>query len=53
MSETSAMATVGGGLDIPIGERLGAFVEGRYQTNFTEGDSMNFGSFRAGIRINR
>ena len=53
VSETVGMAAVGAGLDIPFGERLGAFVEGRYQSNFTEGDSMDFSSFHAGIRINR
>lgn len=53
ISETVAMATVGAGLDIPFGERLGAFVEGRYQSNFTEGDTTDFSSIRAGIRIKR
>lgn len=52
-SETVAMATVAGGVDIPISDRYGAFVEGRYQTNFTEGDSLDFSGFRAGLRISR
>jgi len=53
LSETAAMATAGLGLDMPINERFGAFVEGRYQTNLTEGDATDFSSFHAGIRINR
>lgn len=53
MSETAVMATAGLGLDMPIGERFGAFIEGRYQTNLTKGDATDFGSVRAGIRISR
>lgn len=53
MSETAVVATVGLGLDMPLGNRLGAFVEGRYQTNMTDDDTTDFGSFRAGIRISR
>ena len=52
-SETVAMASVSAGLDIPIGRRFGTFVEGRYQSNFTDGDSTDSGSLRTGIRVNR
>jgi len=52
-SETAAIATAGLGLDMPIGERVGAFVEGRYQKTLTEGDSTDFGSLRVGVRVKR
>jgi opacity protein-like surface antigen len=50
-SETVAIATVGGGLDIPLGRRLAIFVEGRFQWNFTSYDTRDFVSLRAGARI--
>jgi opacity protein-like surface antigen len=53
MSETAATATLAGGVDIPLKGRYGAFIEGRYQANFTEGDSLDFGSVRTGVRIRR
>ena len=50
-SETKAMATVGGGVDIPIGERAAVFVEGRYQFVFMSDERMEFVGIRGGIRI--
>jgi hypothetical protein len=50
-SETKLMATFGGGVDIPISERIGAFVEARYQINFTSEESTNFAVFRGGVKI--
>lgn len=50
-SETKMMALFGGGVDIPIGERVGLFVEVRYQFNFTEDDRTDFASFHGGVKI--
>jgi opacity protein-like surface antigen len=50
-SETALMATVGGGVDIPISERLGVFVEARYQFNFTSEELTNFAGVRGGVKI--
>jgi opacity protein-like surface antigen len=50
-SETKPMATVGGGVDIPIGERAAVFAEGRYQWVFTSDESMGFVTIRGGVRI--
>lgn len=49
-SDTKGMATAGGGVDISISERVGVFVEGRYQFVFTD-ERTDFASFRGGVRI--
>ena len=50
-SETKLMATIGGGVDIPINERIGVFVEARYQFNFTSEELTNFAGVRGGVKI--
>lgn len=50
-SETKPMATVGGGVDIPIGERAAVFAEGRYQFVFMPDERLEFISIRGGVRI--
>jgi opacity protein-like surface antigen len=50
-SETKPMATLGGGVDIPIGERAAVFAEGRYQWVFTSDESMGFVTIRGGVRV--
>jgi opacity protein-like surface antigen len=50
-SETKAMATVGGGVDIPIGGRIAVFVEGRYHLVFTSEERTDFAGFRGGVRL--
>jgi opacity protein-like surface antigen len=50
-SETNWMATFGGGVDIPLNQRVSLFFEGRYQLIFPEGDSTGYASFRGGAKI--
>jgi hypothetical protein len=50
-SETNAMATFGGGVDIPLGGRAGVYVEGRYHIHFTSEETTDFVSFRVGLRF--
>jgi opacity protein-like surface antigen len=50
-SENKPIAVVGAGVDIPLGERVGILVEGRYQLVFTGDERTNFASFRGGLRI--
>lgn len=45
------MATVFGGVDIRLNDRIGVFIEGRYQLYFTSDERTDFASFRGGVRI--
>ena len=53
-SETKVMASIGAGFEM-LGERVGIFVEGRYQFNFPEFEEgrTDFASFRVGVRIRK
>ena len=51
ISETNPLAFFGAGVYIPLDERIGVLVEGRYQFIFREDERTNFVSLRGGVRI--
>lgn len=50
-SETAILMSFGAGFDLPIGDRFGLFVDGRYKIVFTDDERTELLTARAGVRI--
>ena len=50
-TESAFSTSIGAGVDVPVGAKIGIFIEGRYAIAFTSDESTSYIPVKAGVRI--